>query len=162
AVSGDTLRRVMRHHAAGVVVITTWCGEPAGFCATSLTSVSLAPPVVSFAVAVESASGRAWATVRHGLVHLLHSDQRELASQFARSGAQKFADRSYWRRGPEGQPLLDGVLAWLLISPRTRLVVGDHLVVLGDVEASSGPSWADSVAAGPLVYHDGDYYALPG
>ncbi|MGL5825344.1 MAG: flavin reductase family protein [Nocardioides sp.] len=158
---GDTLRSVMRHHAASVVIITTSDGEPSGFCATSLTSVSLTPPIVSFAVASASAAGRAWATARHGLVHLLRADQGALAARFARSGSHKFARPTSWRAGPAGQPLLDGVLAWLLVRPFERLVMGDHLMVICDVEASRLAS-RDRSATGSLVYHDGDYYALPG
>jgi len=109
AVDADALRGVMRRHAAGVVVITTGADEPTGFCATSLTSISLEPPTVSFAVAEGSASGRAWAQAEHGLVHMLRADQRELAMHFARSGPQKFAGAARWRPGPHGQPLLDGV-----------------------------------------------------
>jgi flavin reductase (DIM6/NTAB) family NADH-FMN oxidoreductase RutF len=153
---GEALRQVMRHHAAGVVVITTGADEPTGFCATSLTSVSLEPPTVAFAVASRSASGLAWRDARHGLVHVLRADQRSLAARFAGSGPEKFGAPTSWRSGPHGQPLLDGVLAWLLVSPRQRLDVGDHLMVVCDVEATS-------TAGGtrPLVYHDGGFHSLP-
>jgi flavin reductase (DIM6/NTAB) family NADH-FMN oxidoreductase RutF len=153
---GAALRQVMRHHAAGVAVVTCGTGEPTGFCATSLTSVCLDPPTVSFAVATDSASGRAWAVTEHGLVHLLRSDQQQLASRFARSGPEKFGAGTAWRRGPRGQPMLDDVVGWLLVSPRTRLSVGDHLMVICAVEASSVQSEVSS-----LVHHDGGFYSLP-
>ena len=155
-VTGDRLREVMRQHAAGVVVITTGADEPTGFCATSLTSVCLDPPTVAFAVAAGSASGQAWARAEFGIVHVLRAEQRELAAAFARSGPEKFTHRARWRHGPRGQPLLDGVLAWLLVRTTTRLTVGDHLMLLCEVEASH-------VQAGtaPLIYHNGDFHALP-
>jgi flavin reductase (DIM6/NTAB) family NADH-FMN oxidoreductase RutF len=155
--TGSDLRQAMRQHPAGVVVITTGRDEPTGFCATSLTSVSLDPPTVSFAVHASSASGRAWAEAQLGLVHLLSADQRDLAAHFARTGPQKFADTTRWRAGPEGQPLLEGVAAWLLVAPSTRLMVGDHLLVICDVSMTSvrGPT-------PPLVYHNGGYHAIPG
>lgn len=150
-------RAAMRQHGAGVAVITTWDDGPAGFCATSLSSVSLDPPMVSFAVAADSGSGRAWRTARPGIVHLLRSDQADLAVAFARPGAGKFARPVSWRRGPAGQPLLAGVLAWMLVSTRLRLVAGDHLLVVCDVaeaHCAAGP--------GPLIRHGGGFYGLPG
>lgn len=151
------LRSTMRRHPAGVAVITTRDEGPVGFCATSLSSVSLEPPTVSFAVAVDSASGRAWRSAAHGIVHLLRSDQAAVASAFARPGPGKFAGPVTWRWGPCGQPLLDIVLAWMLVSTRTRLVVGDHLLVICDVQdavVEPGP--------GPLIHHDGGFHGLPG
>ena len=51
-VDADVYRSVFRRHAAGVVVITTDAGHgPVGFTATSLVSISLLPPLVSFAIA---------------------------------------------------------------------------------------------------------------
>ena len=50
----------MRHHAKGVTVITAGTEVPIGFCATSLASVSLDPPIVSFTVGLRATS---WATV---------------------------------------------------------------------------------------------------
>jgi flavin reductase (DIM6/NTAB) family NADH-FMN oxidoreductase RutF len=155
----DRLRLAMRQHGAGVAVITTRDAEgPIGFCASSLISVSLEPPTVCFTVATGSTSGRAWARHRHGLVHLLRSDQQALAAGFARSGTDKFADVA-WRWGPEAQPLLDNVLAWMLVSTRTRVVVGDHLLLVCDVREVEIPP-RPRPAPGPLLHHDGAFYAL--
>lgn len=131
----ERLRSAMRRHGAGVAVITTRDAEgPIGFCASSLTSVSLEPPTVSFAVTTESASGRAWTRNRHGLVHLLRSDQRAVAARFARSGPDKF-DTVDWRWGPDAQPLLANVLAWSTPGRRRP-------------------------GSGPLIHHDGGFYGL--
>ncbi len=154
----QALRLTMRKHAAGVSVITT-CdagGGPVGFCATSLTSVSLQPPTVSFTVNVSSVSGQAWRNTTHGLIHLLRSDQADVASAFAVSGPDKFAGPVGWRWGPSGQPLLDNVLAWMLVRTRTQLVVEDHLLIVCDVlEATVRPG------PGPLVRYNNDFYSLP-
>jgi flavin reductase (DIM6/NTAB) family NADH-FMN oxidoreductase RutF len=146
----------MRQHAAGVAVITTRDKGPVGFCATSLSTLSLEPPTVSFAVALGSTSGRAWRTAAHGIVHLLRSDQATVASTFARTGPGKFAGAVGWRWGPRGQPLLDNVLAWMLVSTRSRQVVGDHLLIIADVrEVTQNPG------RGPLVHCDGGFHCLP-
>lgn len=156
AAAGEALRRVMRGHAAGVAIITTGTAEPTGFCATSLASVSLDPPTVSFTVRSGSVSGRSWETAEYGLVHLPHANQRRLATAFARSGPEKFGDAVDWRPGPRGQPLLEGVQAWLLVRTVARVPVADHLVVICQVEETSLPTTTAS-----LVYHDGHFHALP-
>jgi hypothetical protein len=52
--------------------------------------------------------------------------------------------------------LLDSAPAWMLVSPRERLVVGDHLLVVCDVlRATATPG------ARPLVHHNGGFHALP-
>ena len=44
----------------------------------------------------------------------------------------------------------------MLVRPRTRLVVGDHLLVVCDVlEATVAPG------PGPLIHHNGGFYGLP-
>lgn len=149
-------RAPTRQHSPGVAVITTRDNGPVGFCATSLSTLSLEPPTVSFAVAVDSTSGRAWRTAAHGIVHLLRSDQATVASTFARTGPDKFAGAVAWRWGPRGQPLLDDVLAWMLVSTRTRQVVGDHLLIIAEVrEVALNPG------RGPLVRCDGGFHCLP-
>jgi len=156
-VPADVLRATMRQHVAGVAVITTSDGGPVGFCATSLNSVSLDPPCVSFSVAAASTSGRAWRNARYGIIHLLNGEQAEVAARFARSGPDKFSGNLAWRWGPGGAPLIDSVLAWMLVSPRHRLLVGDHMLIICDVRKTS----TTPAAAGPLIRHDGGFYAMP-
>jgi flavin reductase (DIM6/NTAB) family NADH-FMN oxidoreductase RutF len=154
----QVLRLTMRRHAAGVSVITTCdaSGGPVGFCATSLASVSLRPPTVSFSVDASSASGRAWRSTALGIIHLLRSDQADVASAFAVSGPGKFAGSTGWRWGPSGQPLLDNVLAWMLVRTRTQLVVADHLLIVCDVrETTVQPGH------GPLIHYNSRFYGLP-
>ncbi|MEE2047653.1 flavin reductase, partial [Nocardiopsis tropica] len=51
----DRFRATLRNHPAGVVIITASVeGRPVGLTATSFTSVSLAPPLVSFYIAESS------------------------------------------------------------------------------------------------------------
>src|SRR5690606_15254881 len=71
APSPPSPREVLLRHAAGVAVITAGRGAPVGLCATSLATVSLEPPVVSFAIAVRSSSWSTIATADLVLAHLL-------------------------------------------------------------------------------------------
>ncbi|GLW06257.1 monooxygenase [Microtetraspora sp. NBRC 13810] len=153
AVDAEGFRRVMSAHAAGVVVVTARPENvPVGLTATSFSSVSLNPPLVSFYVDQNSTT---WPWLRKAdsfAVNVLAGDQAEVASRFARKGVDRFAPPTSWRPGPVGVPLLDGVSAHLICTPHTTLEVGDHHLVVGLVtDARIGPT------AKPLLYHGGRF-----
>jgi flavin reductase (DIM6/NTAB) family NADH-FMN oxidoreductase RutF len=154
-VKPNLFREVMRHHAKGIAVITAGVDIPTGFCATSLTSVSLDPPLVSFTVGLCSASWPTVETARYVMVHLLADSQEDLAHNFARAGTAKFGPGTFWHRGALGLPVLDNVLAWLALALISHFPVGDHALVIGRVIA------ARRVAdGGPLIHHDGEFTRL--
>jgi flavin reductase (DIM6/NTAB) family NADH-FMN oxidoreductase RutF len=156
-VDADLFRALLRRHAAAVVVITAPGEPPVGFTATSFTSVSLDPPLVSFCLA-HSAS--AWPKVQSAeviAVHVLTQEQESVARTFSTRGIDRFATHGAWRPGPDGVPLLDGVLATMVCRIFQRVEAGDHTIVLATPE--QGAHHAD-LAAAPLVYHDGRYAAL--
>ncbi|MDQ0779232.1 flavin reductase (DIM6/NTAB) family NADH-FMN oxidoreductase RutF [Streptomyces aurantiacus] len=154
--SPDLLRSVFRQHAAGVAVITARGDEgPVGFTATSLASVSAEPPLISFGVGTAASSWPAISRTDHVGVHVLGEHQQDLAATFARSGADRFGEPTVWREGPEGVPVLDGVLAWLMCRIVTRVPAGDHRIVLAEVVLG------DPAGAGrPLLYHQGRFNGL--
>jgi flavin reductase (DIM6/NTAB) family NADH-FMN oxidoreductase RutF len=156
-VDADLFRALLRRHAAAVVVITAPGEPPAGFTATSFTSVSLDPPLVSFCLA-KSAS--AWPAVEAAdtiAVHVLTQAQEHVARTFSTRNIDRFAVHGAWQPGPGGVPLLDGVLARLVCRVVQRVQAGDHTIVLATPEA--GEDHADSEIA-PLVYHAGRYAEL--
>ena len=155
ATGTDPFREAMRHHAKGVAVITAGAENPVGFCATSLASISLEPPIVSFTVGLRSSSWRTVETARHVMVHLLADSQTDLASRFGRADATKFGPGTSWHRDALGLPVLDDVLAWLLLALTSCFPVGDHALVIGRVIASR-----HAAAGGPLIHHDGEFSAL--
>ncbi|MFF4180843.1 flavin reductase family protein [Streptomyces sp. NPDC001750] len=153
--SPGLLRSVFRRHAAGVAVITAAAGRPVGFTATSLNSVAAEPPLVSFGVGTSSFSWPVVSEAEHIGVHILGEHQEELAATFARSGADRFGPSTGWRNGPQGVPVLDGVLAWLVCRVVARIPAGDHRIVIA--EAVVG----DPAGGGrPLLYHQGRFNAL--
>ncbi|MFD8201005.1 flavin reductase family protein [Streptomyces sp. NPDC003470] len=156
AAGGDLLRSVFRRHAAGVAVITArGDAGPAGFTATSLTSVSAEPPLLSFGIGTGSSSWPAVSGAEYVGVHLLGEHQRELAATFARSGADRFGAPTAWHEGPEGVPVLDDVLAWLVCRVVGRVPAGDHRIVLAEVLLG------DPAGSGrPLLYHQGRFTGL--
>ncbi|MEV6652486.1 flavin reductase family protein [Streptomyces sp. NPDC051219] len=153
--SPDLLRSVFRQHAAGVAVITAAGENPAGFTATSLNSVAAEPPLISFGVGTGSSSWPVLAQAEHIGVHILGEHQQELAATFARSGADRFAPPTEWRTGPEGVPVLEGVLAWLVCRVVARVPAADHRIVVAQAVVG------DPEGAGrPLLYHQGRFNAL--
>ncbi|MEH1012934.1 flavin reductase family protein [Micromonospora sp. CPCC 206060] len=160
AIDRDLFRSVLRRQAATVTVVTAPGSTPVpgppvppvGFTATSFTSVSLDPPLISFCLDRSSSS---WPTVRlagYLAVHLLAADQQEVARNFATSGVDRFAGHPEWHHGPYRVPLLDRALAWLVCRTVDRVNAGDHAVVIAE------PLLAGSTGGtGPLLYHGGTY-----
>jgi len=70
-VDPDLFRALLRRHAAAVVVVTAPGTPPAGFTATSFTSVSLEPPLVSFCLAHTASSWPAVSRASLVAVHVL-------------------------------------------------------------------------------------------
>ncbi|WP_341720983.1 flavin reductase family protein [Micromonospora sp. FIMYZ51] len=151
----EEIRKLLRHQASTVTVVTAPGAPAVGFTATSFTSVSLSPPVVSFCLNTGSSSWPTVADTRHVGVHLLAHHQTELARTFATSGIDRFAAPTSWRVGPQGVPILDGTLAWLLCRVIDRVTVGSHAIVLAEPELIRRAE-----IGSPLLYHRGRYTGL--
>lgn len=152
---GDVdLRPLFRRHAAGVAVVTVASpAGPVGFTATSLTSVSAAPPLVSFNVGRRSSSWPAVSGAEHVGIHVLGAEHADLAHRFATSGIDRFAAPTRWRPGPFGVPLLDGVVGWGVAAVEQLVPAADHVIVVARVVATE----VRRPATHPLVHHDGRY-----
>src|SRR6185312_5282820 len=105
-VDTDLFRQLLRRHAAAVVVITAPGEPPAGFTATSFTSVSLDPPLVSFCLAKTASAWPAVEAASTIAVHVLTQEQEHVARTFATRGIDRFAVHGAWHPGPDGVPLL--------------------------------------------------------
>ena len=136
AVTTDEIfREAMTHLASGVAVVTARRadGEPCGIAATSLTSYSAHPPSLLVSVWHASRCHEALAASDHFGVHLLKSDQVELAYRFAdRTLEDKFAGLEWsW---DDDVPELSGVLAYLRLRRAANFVRYDHTILIGDLE----------------------------
>lgn len=155
-----TFRRTFRHHPAGVVVITLDAGNgPAGFTATSLTSLSADPPLVSFGINTRSSS---WPHVRDGstaVVHFLGAGHEAVARTFATSGIDRFAAAD-WDRLPTGEPVLAENAGWLRVRFQRQLPTGDSRLVVALVEEARIPDGDTTAAGSRLLYRDGAYHSL--
>jgi flavin reductase (DIM6/NTAB) family NADH-FMN oxidoreductase RutF len=154
-VEPELFRRVFAGHASGVAVVTAAGRHPVGFTATSVVSVSAEPPLLSFNVSLTSSSWPTLAAATHFGVHLLAADQSAIAVRFALTGADRFGAQTTWHPGPFGVPVLADVVAWLICEVQSRVLAGDHAVVIGQVVRADH---VDDVA--PLVYHHGRFTHL--
>ncbi|MFK4099706.1 flavin reductase family protein [Streptomyces sp. NPDC019531] len=149
-------RRVLGNFASGVTVITAPGTPPAGFACQSFSSLSLDPPLVAFMVGRTSTT---WPRIAHAgvfCVNVLSADQGELCRAFAVSGADKFTGVPHAPAPATGSPRLDGTLAWIDCTIHAVHTGGDHLIVVGRVEALGTGEAAD----GPLVFHRGRFGRL--
>jgi flavin reductase ActVB len=131
----ELFREAMTHLASGVAVITASRpdGRPCGISATSLTSYSAHPPSLLVSVWHDSRCHPALAVCERFGVHLLRSDEIELAHRFAdRESQDKFAGLE-WRWDGD-VPELTGTLAYLRCRRAENFERYDHTILIGDLE----------------------------
>lgn len=151
-------RAALRRHPAGVTVVTLASDAgPVGFTATSFSSVSLEPPLVSFNIAETSSSITALKAAKSLVIHLLGEHQQHLAQRFSRSADERFADTSLWAVLDTGEPVLHGTPSWMRVEIDRLIPVGDHTLVIGLVTRAHAEE-DDESAAAPLLYHEGKYF----
>jgi flavin reductase (DIM6/NTAB) family NADH-FMN oxidoreductase RutF len=152
--TGEELREVMRRFPAPVAVVTTELEEERfGLTVGSLVSLSLAPPLVGISIGKDSSSHEPLRRAGAWTASLLAGSQTHVAQHFARSGIPPVA---LWNgvdvHAGERGPLIDGALAWLECRTVAEHEVGDHTILVGEVESSelggSGPG---------LVYRGGEF-----
>jgi flavin reductase (DIM6/NTAB) family NADH-FMN oxidoreductase RutF len=150
-------RRVLGNFASGVAVVTAAAADgetgPAGFACQSFSSLSLDPPLVAFMVGRTSTTWPRIARAGAFCVNVLAAHQGELCRGFAVSGADKFAGVAYDAAPASGAPRLTGTLAWIDCTIHAVHTGGDHLIVVGRVDAL-GASDEDRA---PLLFHKGRF-----
>ncbi|MFP5516063.1 MAG: flavin reductase family protein [Alphaproteobacteria bacterium] len=143
----------------GVTVVTVLDedGNPRGITANSFTSVSLDPPLVLVCIGNRSFSFPIFCNTSSFAVNLLHEGQADVSSLFASRSPEKFHSTGF---GPKhtGAPVLTDCLTWFDCTVHDRVMAGDHLILIGRVQAF-GPSGTASQAA-PLGFCRGRYAAV--
>lgn len=159
-------RRVLGHFASGVTVVTAHAPDdpagPAGFACQSFSSLSLDPPLVTFMVARTSTTWPRIARAGAFCVNILGADQGALCRGFAVSGADKFAGVAHSPAPVTGSPLLHDVPAWVDCRIQAVHTGGDHLIVVGRVEALGATADEDGDGEGPLLFHRGAFGRFSG
>jgi flavin reductase (DIM6/NTAB) family NADH-FMN oxidoreductase RutF len=149
------LRNAFGAFATGVTVITTRQpdGTPRGFTANSFTSVSLDPPLLLVCLAKTAHSADVFATAPHFAVNILAEDQKAVSGLFASRAPDKF-DHCAWTSGHADLPLIDGALAQFAAARHQLVDAGDHLILIGRVEAFQ------TGEGQPLGYFRGNYFSV--
>lgn len=130
-----------------VVTATGADGRPHGTTVSSFASLSLEPPLVSFALDRSSALLEHLAPGERVGVNVLGAHQQDLASTFARRlqpGGTKF-DGVAWEARSE-LPHLPGATGWTAGRVERHVDGGDHVLLVVAVEE------AESTPTPPLVY----------
>jgi flavin reductase (DIM6/NTAB) family NADH-FMN oxidoreductase RutF len=153
-----TFRDTLSHFASGLTVVAglTSDGLPAGFTCQSFYSVSITPPLVSFSVGVSSTTYPVIRAAGRFVINVLAGEQCELASQFARSGTDKWAGVK-WSPSPNGNPVIQDSLMWLDCELHAEYPAGDHLIVVARVLRMSPPEWHTRE---PLLFFKGRFHHL--
>jgi 3-hydroxy-9,10-secoandrosta-1,3,5(10)-triene-9,17-dione monooxygenase reductase component len=149
------MRDVLGHFASGVTVVTAVTDEGAiGFTCQSFSSLSLDPPLVAFGPARTS---RTWSRLREigrFCVNVLAEGQDAVSQNFARSGVDRFAG-VHWTPSPHGNPVLEGVVAWIDAELWAEYDGGDHTIAVARVlDLGAHPDRR------PLLFHRGSYGLL--
>lgn len=130
------LRDAFGAFLTGVTVVTTLDarGAPIGFTANSFTSVSLDPPLLLVCLAKTSRNYQTLMTTSGFAVNILSESQTDISNTFARPVEDRFASVD-WQKGPLGSPVFAGVAAWFDCSMHNRVDAGDHVILIGKIEA---------------------------
>jgi flavin reductase (DIM6/NTAB) family NADH-FMN oxidoreductase RutF len=130
------LREAFGSFMTGVTVVTTLDAndDPLGFTANSFTSVSIDPPLVLVCMANSSINYDVLVNTDRFAINVLCEQQKEISNTFARPVEDRFSAVN-WRKGPHGSPILEDVSAWFDCSSYKQVDAGDHVILIGKVEA---------------------------
>jgi len=150
---GEALRTAMREIATSVAVVTAGAGRHAlGATVTSVTSASLAPPILVVSLNRQLRVSRAIRAAGAFRISFLSDRDEDVARAF--SGQIPACDRfrvGDWDMDEPGGPLLRSALAGVLCRLTRAVPCGSHDLLLGlaeDVRAGAGA---------PLLYRRGRY-----
>lgn len=145
----DLFRNTFRRHASGVVVLTANdpAGEPIGFTATSLASLSAVPARATFNVIKRSHGYRAIYIGNRVVVNFLGAESSALGELFAGPFERRFVG-AHWRL-EDGVPVVADAPVRLVTEIVDVYDQGDNAIVV--VEIIRGHLGEERA---PLLYHN--------
>ncbi|OLB81983.1 MAG: hypothetical protein AUI14_01440 [Actinobacteria bacterium 13_2_20CM_2_71_6] len=155
SVDQTSFREAMAALPAGVTIVTTRDGDgrPRGFTASSVTSLSLDPPLILVCVAKQSSMHPVLVEGGSFAVNVLACGQEPLASRFATRCADRFAGGEF-TLDEDGPPLLRGAVCQIRCERHALIDGGDHSILVGRV-VDTATSEGD-----PLVYAGRAFHRL--
>jgi flavin reductase (DIM6/NTAB) family NADH-FMN oxidoreductase RutF len=155
-ISAEEFKTAMGLRASGVSIVTARAGDEVhGMTMTDFAGVSLCPPL---ALICADKSANTLEVIRKGgnfAINLLAAGQAALSNKFASKQEEwtRF-DGLVCGRAATGAPLIPGALASLDCRVVAQHDAGDHVVVVGEIEAFVRGEGE------PLLYFRGGYRAL--
>jgi flavin reductase (DIM6/NTAB) family NADH-FMN oxidoreductase RutF len=151
----QVLRRAFACFPSGVTAVCAMVeGQPAGMAASSFTSVSLDPPLVSVCVAHTSSTWPVLARAERLGVSVLSDAHSQVARALSAKGVDRFADVD-WELTEHGAIVVHGSTLWLSCRVYDSFAAGDHdVVLLRIVTLQSYPEVA------PMVFHGSAFRSL--
>jgi flavin reductase (DIM6/NTAB) family NADH-FMN oxidoreductase RutF len=153
--TGEQLRRAFGSFPSGVAALCARVGKvPVGMAASSFTSVSVDPPLVSVCIQTTSAT---WPILRErrrlGLSVL--AEHHDLAvRQLASKEGDRFAGVE-WETGPHDSVFIRGSVAWMEVSLFEEVTAGDHVIALLEVHGLD-----TNEHALPLIFHGSKFHRM--
>ena len=112
-------------------------GQLTGIAASSFTSVSIDPPLVSFSIATSSSTWPLLREAEHLGISVLADHHDAVCRQLAGPREERFAGLPFKVTG-NGAVLLDEAVATYDCSVHEEVVAGDHVIVLLEVHEVGG------------------------
>lgn len=156
ALTPDTLRRAFAAFPSGVVAVAAEVGgHPVGLAASSFTSISLDPPLVSVSIASSSATWPVLRTAPRIGVSVLAHHHADTCRQLAGPAATRFDGLAlHVGMAPPALLLADAAGAFEC-SIELEIQAGDHVIVLLRLHA------AHQSPTAPLLFHGSRLFPLP-
>ena len=129
-------------------------GRPTGMAASSFTSVSLEPPLVSICVAHSSTTWPLIAALPFVGLSVLAEDHAAVAGSLSAKGGDRFADVA-WEASQTGAIFVHGSSLWLECTLDAQVPAGDHDIVL--LRVHSLQMYPD---VAPMIFHGSRYRQL--
>jgi flavin reductase (DIM6/NTAB) family NADH-FMN oxidoreductase RutF len=129
-------------------------GQPVGMAASSFTSVSLDPPLVSVCVQSTSSTWQKLAPAQRLGVSFLGVAHDGACRQLAAKNGDRFAGIE-WEASEAGAIFIGGAAVWMECSISQRVVAGDHEIVVLQIE---GLKTEPDVS--PLIFHASQFRQL--
>jgi flavin reductase (DIM6/NTAB) family NADH-FMN oxidoreductase RutF len=143
-------RRALGGFATGVCVVTAHTEEgPFGITINSFASVSLKPALILWCLDRASWRHDAFATADRFAVHMLPVEDREMSDRFA-WGVCRLSSEEFDSSSAE-PPRLKNALTRLDCTTHDRIVLGDHLAIVGEVRTF------ETRPGAALTYYRGRY-----
>lgn len=160
--SAERFKALFRGHPGGVAVITAHGDEgPVALTASSVSSVSVDPPLLIFSASAISSATATIAAADSIVVHLLDADDIEVARLGATSGVDRFADTDAWTRLSTGEPVFHGVRAWARCAIVSRMDAGGSVVIAAHaLQINIDRQLEPGEPGNALVYHNRQWHRL--